>query len=85
MSTLQVDIVAEDQTIWSGEAVQVVVPSITGEMGILPRMAPTLAVLRQGEVRVKFASGDVKKFDVLGGFVSVDNSRVTIPVDSTPN
>ena len=47
---LDVDLVAADRTIWSGEASMVIAPSAEGEVGILPGHTPLLAVLRPGEV-----------------------------------
>lgn len=81
MSTLDVTFVTADRTVWSGEAAQVVVPAADGSMGILPRMQPTLAVLREGDVRIIEEDGSVKAMPVHGGFVSMSDDVVTIGVD----
>jgi F-type H+-transporting ATPase subunit epsilon len=79
---LDVDVVAAERTIWSGEATMVSAPSAEGEVGILPGHTPLLAVLRRGEVRVIPVSGEVVRTDVEAGFISVDGDRVTVVTDS---
>lgn len=81
MSTLEVTVVTAESAVWSGQAAQVVVPTVDGSMGILPLMQPTLAILGTGDVRVISESGEVDVFTVDGGFVSMDQDRVTIGVD----
>ena len=83
MAHLDVDVVAAERTIWSGEASMVSAPSAEGEVGILPGHTPLLAVLRRGEVRVIPVSGEVVRTDVEAGFISVDGDRVTV-VSDTP-
>lgn len=82
MAHLEVDLVAADRTIWSGEASMVSAPSAEGEVGILPGHTPLLAVLRRGEVRITPTSGEVVRAVVDAGFVSVHADRVTVVTDS---
>jgi F-type H+-transporting ATPase subunit epsilon len=79
---LDVDVVAADRTIWSGEASMVSAPSAEGEVGILPGHTPLLAVLRRGEVRVTPVSGEIVRTAVEAGFLSVDADRVTVVTDT---
>lgn len=82
MAHLDVDLVAADRKIWSGEASMVVAPAADGEIGILPGHAPVLAVMRAGEVRVTPLSGAPVHGMIDGGFLSVDSNRVTIVAGS---
>jgi len=79
---LDVDLVAADRKIWSGEASMVSAPAADGEIGILPGHSPVLSVLRAGEVRVTPVSGAQLRGTIDGGFLSVDANRVTIVADS---
>jgi F-type H+-transporting ATPase subunit epsilon len=45
MATMQVDLVAPDRMVWSGEAEFVRARTLDGEIGILPRHIPLLGVL----------------------------------------
>ena len=83
MAPLDVDLVAEDRTVWSGEATMVSAPAADGEMGILPGHSPVLAVLRPGTVRITpTAGGSPTVIRVDSGFLSVDHDRVTVVVDT---
>lgn len=80
MSALQVELVAADRKVWSGEATAVSARSTEGELGILPGHAPILGVLVAGEVRIT-TEGAVKTVTVDGGFLSVDHDAVTVVAD----
>jgi F-type H+-transporting ATPase subunit epsilon len=81
VSSLSVNFVSTDRTVWTGKAAQVVVPAVDGSMGILPKMQPTLAILDKGPVRIIAEDGSVTSGQVEGGFVSMDQDVVTIAVD----
>ena len=78
---LQVEVVAADRKVWSGEASMVVARTVEGEIGVLPGHAPLLAVLAEGDVRVTPVSGEPVTATLGGGFVSVEHDRVTIVSD----
>ncbi|WGW10484.1 F0F1 ATP synthase subunit epsilon [Saxibacter everestensis] len=78
---LQVDVVAADHSVWSGQAARVVARTAEGEIGILPRHEPLLGVLAEGEVRILLTSGEQITAQAEGGFLSVENNRVTIVAD----
>jgi len=78
---LQVDLVAADRQVWSGEASMVSARSIDGDMGILPGHTPTLVVLAEGDVRIHSGEG-VRTAKIDGGFLSVDHDKVTIVSES---
>jgi F-type H+-transporting ATPase subunit epsilon len=76
---LQVELVAVEEKIWSGEAEMVVARTTEGELGVLPGHAPLLGQLAEpGEVRIKIAGGEQLTYNVTGGFVSVTGEGVTI-------
>ena len=68
--TIHVDIVSAEGEIFAGEAEMVFVPAKEGELGITPRHAPLLTLLKAGEVRVKTAEGETSVF-VGGGALEV--------------
>ena len=80
--TLHVDIVSAEGQIFSGEAAMVVAPGREGELGILPRHAPLLTLLRPGEVRVQTPDGEQHPFYIGGGALEVQPSRVTVLADT---
>jgi F-type H+-transporting ATPase subunit epsilon len=79
--TIHVDIVSAEGEIFAGEAEMVFVPAKEGELGITPRHAPLLSLLKPGEVRVKTADGEQSVF-VGGGALEIQPNRVTILADT---
>ncbi|MEM1242769.1 MAG: F0F1 ATP synthase subunit epsilon, partial [Cyanobacteria bacterium P01_H01_bin.26] len=51
--TLAVRVISPDKTIWDAEAEEVVLPSTTGQLGILSGHAPLLTALDIGVLRVR--------------------------------
>ncbi len=80
--TIHVDIVSAEGEIFSGPARTVFVPASQGELGILPRHAPLLTLLKPGEVRVQPEQGDEQHFYVGGGALEVQPRRVTVLADT---
>jgi F-type H+-transporting ATPase subunit epsilon len=79
---LEVEIVAADHFVWSGQATMVKARTSDGEIGILPGHTPVLAVLAAGELAIEPVSGDRITVNVDGGFFSVDSNRVVIVADN---
>ena len=78
MSSLNVELVAADRKVWSGEATMVRARSTEGEIGILPGHQPILSVLVEGDVVVVPAQGERRTVKIDGGFLSVDKDVVTV-------
>ena len=78
---LHVEVVSPAGEAWAGEATQVSVPLINGELGILPGRQPLVAVLGAGLVRLSPTDGETCSIEVSGGFCSVDHDVITIAAD----
>ena len=79
MATLQVELVAVERMIWSGEASMVIARTTEGELGVLPGHAPLLGELAPGGVvRIRPDSGDELVVAAHGGFLSVTEKGVSI-------
>ncbi|MEY3464848.1 MAG: F0F1 ATP synthase subunit epsilon [Gammaproteobacteria bacterium] len=81
-STIHCDIVSAEGEIFSGPAKMVFVPAAQGELGIAPRHAPLLTMIKAGEVRVQTPEGDEQFFYVGGGALEVQPKRVTVLADT---
>jgi F-type H+-transporting ATPase subunit epsilon len=81
VSPLQVELVAADRRVWSGEASMVRARSMDGELGILPGHSPLLGVLVSGDVVIHGEGGD-QTATIDSGFLSVEHDRVTIVAES---
>jgi F-type H+-transporting ATPase subunit epsilon len=78
MATMQVDLVAPDRMVWSGEAEFVRARTVDGEIGILPRHIPLLGVLVEAPVMIRRAGEGELVANVSGGFLSVSADGVKI-------
>ncbi len=74
---LAVSVISPERTIYEGEADMVVAPAWDGEVGILRRHAPMLALLGQGDLRIRLGNEE-HSFFVSGGFLQVADDRVTV-------
>jgi F-type H+-transporting ATPase subunit epsilon len=79
---IQLDIVSAEGEIFSGRARLVILPASEGEIGVTPRHAPLLTMLRPGEVRVQTADGQEQSFYVGGGALEVQPNRITVLADT---
>ncbi|MCB0894268.1 MAG: F0F1 ATP synthase subunit epsilon [Nocardioides sp.] len=75
---LQVELVAADRTVWSGQASMVVAKTADGDIGILRNHMPVLSLLVDGVVEITPVDGEKIFGAVDGGFLSVANNRVSI-------
>jgi len=81
-NTIHCDIVSAEGEIFSGAAKMVFVPASQGEMGIAPRHAPLLTLLKSGEVRVPTPEGEEQSFFVGGGAIEIQPKKVTVLADT---
>ena len=80
--TIKVDIVSAEGEIFSGEATMVFAPGSQGDLGIYPRHAPLLTMLKAGEVRVQTPDGAEQVFYVGGGALEIQPHLVTVLADT---
>ena len=78
--TLTVRVISPDKTIWDSSAEEVILPSTTGQLGILTGHAPLLTALDTGVMRVR-PGKDWVAIALLGGFAEVEADEVTILVN----
>jgi F-type H+-transporting ATPase subunit epsilon len=81
-TTIHVDIVSAEGEIYSGDAKMVFAPASMGEIGIAPRHAPLLSLLKAGEVRVQTPDGQELFFFVGGGAIEVQPRKITVLADT---
>ena len=83
MSTLHVDVVSAEESIFSGEAKFVALPGEAGELGILPKHTPLITRIRPGAVRIERAdTGEEEFVFVAGGILEVQPNVVTVLADT---
>lgn len=80
--TLTVRVVSPDKIVWDATAQEVILPSTTGQLGILTGHAPLLTALDTAVMRVRPSQNqDWVVIALMGGFAEVENDEVTILVN----
>jgi F-type H+-transporting ATPase subunit epsilon len=80
--TLTIRVISPDKTVWDGPADEVILPSTTGQLGVLSGHAPMLTALDTGVMRVRVEkNASWQSIALLGGFAEVEEDEVTILVN----
>jgi len=77
---LQLDVITPERRLLSEQADSVTVPGLGGELGILPGHTPLISALQTGVLSYTQA-GTTRRLLVSGGFVEVNNDRVSVLAD----
>jgi F-type H+-transporting ATPase subunit epsilon len=80
--TFDVSLVTPDGPVFEGEVEMLIVPGADGEIGVLARHAPLVAMLKAGSTRVHTRRDEeVREFATGPGFFKVEQDRALALVD----
>ncbi|BAP16967.1 ATP synthase F1 subunit epsilon [cyanobacterium endosymbiont of Epithemia turgida] len=79
--TLQIRVITPDGIVLNEAVEEVILPSTSGQLGILSGHAPLLTALDIGVMRIR-PSKDWKNLAVMGGFAEVDHDVLKVLVNS---
>lgn len=74
-------VLAPDQSVFDGSADEVILPSTTGQLGILPGHISLLTALDVGVMRLR-SGKDWVAIALMGGFAEVEADEVTVLVNT---
>jgi len=77
---LHINVVTPEKTILDEDIDEVIIPTITGEITILPQHIPLLSQIAPGELTIKKGNA-TEHLVVVGGFLEVGNNIITILAD----
>jgi F-type H+-transporting ATPase subunit epsilon len=77
-----VSVVTPEGPAFDGEAEMLIVPGAAGEIGVLARHAPLVALLKAGSTRVHVGDGTVHEYATGPGFFQVLEDRAIALVDA---
>jgi F-type H+-transporting ATPase subunit epsilon len=80
--SLHLEVFAPRGPVFEGDVLQVILPAVTGEMGVLSGHAPLVAQLAIGRMRAQLPDGRWLEFAVADGFVKVQAESVVVLADS---
>jgi ATP synthase F1 epsilon subunit len=75
--SLQISILTPQRPFWNGQADEIILPTETGEMGVLKNHAPIITGLDVGAMLVR-TNQEWTSYAIMGGFALVKQNQVTI-------
>ena len=76
-----ISLVTPEGAAFEGDAEMLIVPGAAGEIGVLARHAPLVAMLKAGSTRVHMGNGQIQEFATGPGFFQVLEDRAIALVD----
>jgi F-type H+-transporting ATPase subunit epsilon len=80
--TIKFEIVTPERIVLKEEALQVTIPTQSGEITVLPDHIPLVSILVPGVIELKKATGEEEVISVSGGFVEVLKNKIVILADT---
>ena len=75
--SLQISILTPEKPFWTGEAEEMILPTETGEMGVLKNHAPIITGLDVGAMLIR-TKEQWNSVAIMGGFAVVKRNQITI-------
>ena len=78
---MMLEIITAERQVYSDEVDMVIAPGVDGQLGILPKHAPLMTMLKPGELTIR-KDGEDTYVAVSGGFMEVLGNRVSVLADA---
>jgi ATP synthase F1 epsilon subunit len=75
--SLQISILTPERPFWNGQADEIILPTETGEMGVLKNHAPLITGLDVGAINIR-SKDEWNSYAIMGGFALIKQNQVTI-------
>ena len=80
--SLTLRVLAPDKSVFDEKVEEVILPSTTGLLGILPGHISMVTAIGIGVLKVRKSNGDWNSIALMGGFAEVESDDVTVLVNS---
>ena len=80
--TIKFELVTPERVVLKEEALQVTIPTQSGEITVLPDHIPLVSILSPGVLELKKVDGTDEVISVSGGFVEVLKNKIVILADT---
>jgi F-type H+-transporting ATPase subunit epsilon len=78
--SLNVRVITPDKVVWDNDVQEMILPSTSGQLGILPGHAPLTTALSSGVMRIRIDK-EWKNIALMGGFALVEDNDVKVLVN----
>jgi F-type H+-transporting ATPase subunit epsilon len=82
MDTILCEVVTAEREIYSEMVSEVLAPGVWGQLGILPKHAPLMTSLTEGELIIRREGCEDELIAIHGGFMEVRENKVTVLADT---
>lgn len=82
MTDFRLKIVTPERVVYDDTVLAVTLPTMAGEITILPGHVPLIAMLKAGHLMIRKSAG-ADDFSVSGGFIEINASQVTVLADTS--
>ena len=79
--SISLKVLAPNQNVFEGDAEEVILPSTTGQLGILPGHISLVTAIDIGVLRLK-SNSKWTSIALMGGFAEIESDEVTVLVNS---
>tara|TARA_B100000212_G_C27071860_1_gene404334 strand:- start:193 stop:597 length:405 start_codon:yes stop_codon:yes gene_type:complete len=79
--TISLKVLAPNQNVYEGEAEEVILPSTTGQLGVLPGHISLVTAIDIGVLRLR-SNSKWESIALMGGFAEIESDEVTVLVNS---
>lgn len=77
---MNLSIISPEKVLYTGEVDELIAPTVSGEIAILPQHADLLTQLADGEMTAKYKGKDTY-IAVTGGFLQIQNNMISVIAD----
>lgn len=81
---MKLEIVTPEKIVYTGDVKSITLPGVRGSFSILEHHAPLITILSSGKLSYTTETETVE-FEVLGGFVEVNNNKVNVSIEEIVN
>jgi F-type H+-transporting ATPase subunit epsilon len=74
---MKVEIITPKGIEFDQDAREIILPTLTGEIAVLPKHVPLISVLKSGRMKIMADSGNVEK-EIEGGILEVGREKVVV-------
>ena len=80
--TFSFKILSPKAQILDEEVVSIVAPGEAGYLGVLANHAPLITTMTAGDLKIRFASGNERRFHITGGILRVAHNTAVLLTES---
>ena len=79
---ISLKVLAPNKNVYQGEAEEVILPSTTGQLGVLPGHISLVTAIDIGVLRLRMNNSQWKSIALMGGFAEIESDEVIVLVNN---